>query len=965
MAAGPDDRVGGGPRDRAGGFGDEAEVSSARWQRTFELFEGALEREGVERERYLDAACSGDAALRRELEALIAAHADAGTLLDRPVAALPRDDEIRPDAMIGSELGPYRIVRVLGEGGMGTVYEAEQQAPLQRRVALKLIKLGMDTREVMARFAVERRTLALMAHPAIAAVHDAGATPEGRPYFVMELVDGEPIDAYCDARRLGVRERLALFLAVCAGVEHAHRRGVLHRDLKPSNILVSEREGQPLPKIIDFGIAKAIGAEGDGTLGTHLGLLAGTPEYMSPEQASLGGDVDTRTDVYSLGVLLHELLAGVLPFDDEGAGEGGLLERLRLLRERDPPPLGRRLAAVADPEEVARRRGVDAKALRRELAGELEWIVARAVARQRDERYASVADLAAEVRRQLRGEAVQAGPPGRLYRLRKLVARHRGEAAAAALVLLALAGFGAVMAVQSGRLARALGTAEREATTARRTSDFLVHLLEQSDPRLARGEEVTVREVLDAGAADLAKDLATEPEVRAALLQTMGRVYSNLGRLDEAKRQLEQALRLRDELGDDDPRVATVLQWLGEVEFARGEYAAAHRLADRALAVQSRLLEPGDPAVGETLDLLGLLARQSGDFAAAAGLAERAIALKSAARGARDPSVATSWNLLGIARRRQGDHAGAEAAYRHALAIWRERLGATHPDALAGLNNLALVLHVSGKHGEARRLFDELIPLRRRLLGEDNPELLISQANLAKLLYDMRDLDGAERAYREAIAASRRSHGPLPQLAEMLADYGSLLGEGLGRHAEALAVGQEALRIRLKLYGDGHYQVAASRYKLARIHEARGDTGTAEALFVTAARQYRAALGDHPSTAEALIGQAGFLADTGRPAAGEPLLREAVRILRAKVPAGDRRLAAAQSALGECLTRLGRFGEAEALLVESLAVLDDAETAETGEARARLAALHAASGRAGLAPAAQPGIAQAAPPPTP
>ena len=446
---------------------------------------------------------------------------------------------------VPERIGPYRILEVLGEGGMGVVYHAEQLEPVSRRVALKIIKLGMETKEVVARFEAERQALALMDHPSIARVYDAGATDTGRPYFVMELVRGIPLTDYCDQAKLPTTERIRLFIEVCQAVQHAHQKGVIHRDLKPSNILVSFQDGKPVVKIIDFGIAKAMHRRlTDQTLVTHIGDVIGTPAFMSPEQ--LEGtllDVDTRADIYGLGVTLYILLTGHLPFEPgEVASAGG--SAAAYLREHDPPRPSVRVTTAAGRKAVAEKRQTDVVRLERALRGDLDWIVLKAMARDRGRRYETANGFALDLERHLRDEPVTARPPSAAYRTRKFVRRHRAGVAFAAALVLTLLGFAVATALQARRIARERDRAEGEAKKAAAVSQFLQETLGAADPWQS-GRDMSVRETLRVAADKVGASFKDQPLVAAAVRRTIGLTYSGLGRFAEAEPLLRSALEVR------------------------------------------------------------------------------------------------------------------------------------------------------------------------------------------------------------------------------------------------------------------------------------------------------------------------------------------------------------------------------------------------------------------------------------
>jgi eukaryotic-like serine/threonine-protein kinase len=497
-------------------------------------------------------------------------------MTDQPVdPAVPGDELTRAldsTAHASLVIGPYRLLRRLGEGGMGEVWLAEQTRPVHREVALKVIKAGMDTAQVVARFEAERQALAVMAHPAIAQVFDAGATSQGRPYFAMEYVRGEAITAYCDRHRLTTRQRLDLFLQVCDGVHHAHQKGIIHRDLKPSNILVTLLDDLPVPKIIDFGLAKATTRQlTEHTLFTEVGAFLGTPEYMSPEQVEMTGlDVDTRADVYALGVILYELLTGLLPFDAKALREKGLDELRRTIRETDPPRPSTRLTSSVAAVEAARSRGAAVRDLARALRGDLDWITLRALEKDRTRRYGSVSDLAADVHRHLDNLPVLASPPSVKYRAGKFVRRHRAGVTAGAVLVGLLMAFAATTGVQARRIARERDRANLEAATATAVNEFLrTDLLAQASSRNqgAGGTpdpEIKVRTLLDLAAARVAGKFAANPRVEAAIRATIGETYEEMGLYPAALEQLQRALDLDHRaLGIDHAESLAVASKLG------------------------------------------------------------------------------------------------------------------------------------------------------------------------------------------------------------------------------------------------------------------------------------------------------------------------------------------------------------------------------------------------------------------
>jgi eukaryotic-like serine/threonine-protein kinase len=652
-------------------------------------------------------------------------------------------------------IGPYRLLQRVGEGGMGEVWLAEQTRPVHRQVALKIVKAGMDTAQVMARFEAERQALAVMDHPAIARVFDGGATPHGRPYFVMEYVRGEAITAYCNRHRLSTPQRIDLFLQVCDGVQHAHQKGVIHRDLKPSNILVTLQDDHPAPKIIDFGVAKATSQHlTERTLFTELGVLIGTPEYMSPEQAEMTGlDIDTRTDVYALGVVLYELLTGALPFDGKALREKGPDEIRRVIRETDPPRPSTRITSLgAAASHAAQERQTDPLRLAGQIRGDLDWITMKALEKDRTRRYGSVSDLAADLRRHGENIPVLASPPSTVYRVSKFVRRHRMGVAAAATLIVLLAAFGATMTVQARRIARERDRANREAEAARQVSNFLAGIFKVSDPGEARGNVLTAREILDAGAKNIEQSLATQPEVQARLKATIGNVYTNLGLYSVAEPLLQQAAVVQQRiLGGDHSETLATVNALANLYWYQARYAEAEPLYVSVLERRRRLLGDENSETLQTAYDLGSLYTVQGRWLEAERLVRQTLEIQQRVLGQEHPDTVASMNNLASLYWRQQRYADAEPLYVKALGIRRRLIGASHPDTLTSIHNLATTYDALGRFAEAEPLYVAAIDGKRRVLGEDHPTTILTVARLAAMYLKAKRYPEAERQLLAAV----------------------------------------------------------------------------------------------------------------------------------------------------------------------------------------------------------------------
>ena len=769
-----------------------------QWRKIKEIVGSCLEREPEERGPFLDQACAQDRELRAEVESLLAAHADAGALSENPWATTATDA-----AGESQTIGPYRLVHRLGVGGMGQVWLAEQTEPVRRRVALKLIKAGMYDAAVLQRFQAERQSLAIMDHPAIAKVFDAGTTPTGQPYLAMEYVDGLPITDYCDRKKLGIRERLRLFLQVCKGVQHAHQKAIIHRDLKPSNILVAEVDGKPVPRIIDFGLAKATATAIPGeTLFTQVGAFLGTPGYMSPEQVDPElHDVDTRTDVYSLGVVLYELLTGFLPFDTTQWKKQRLEEVLRQLREEDPQRPSTKVSVNRDTSTAhAEARGTEPGELVSLLKGDLDWITLKALEKDRERRYGTPSALAADVANYLENRPVVARPANALYRLQKYVRRHALGVAVGSGVAVLLVAFAVMQTTELRRITR-------ERDRADRITEFMTSMFKVSDPNEARGNTITAREVLDKASANISSGMARDPELGAKMMAVMGQVYGNLGLYTRAEALLRQGLDVRRQvLGPEDPNTLKSMSSVAEILLREARYPEAEKLARQALEAQRRLLGPEDP---DTLTSMGDLANillLEGRYPEAEKLQRETLDAKRRVLGPEHPDTLKSMYDLANIFRWEGRYPEAEKLVRETLDTQRRVLGPEHPDTLRSMSALTNILRPEGHFPEAEKLERETLDIQRRVLGPEHPSTLMSMSFLGEILLQEGQLPEAERVERQALELQRRVLGNehTDTLRSMTSLGYMLLTDGRGSYAESEKLLQEALTVQSRVFGPEH-----------------------------------------------------------------------------------------------------------------------------------------------------------------
>ena len=859
--------------------------SNNDWARVKDLVADALELAPESREAFLSEQCTGDTQMLEQAKELLGSFGAASDFLEQPALAdlafgAGLEDDLTPGLLdelpampVGTIIGAYRIESTLGEGGFGMVYLAHQEKPVRRDVALKVIKPGMDSRSIISRFAQERQALERMDHPNIARVLDAGTTDNDRPYFVMERVSGIPVTQYCSKHELSVDERVELFTQICAAIQHAHQKGVIHRDLKPSNVLVETHEGNPLVKVIDFGIAKAVeeGAE-EKSMQTLQGQMVGTPAYMSPEQATGNPDIDTRTDVYSLGVLLYEIVTGERPFSSAMLREAGISEMQRIIREVDPPRPSTRIATA-----VREGRSQETATLQRSLKGDLDWIIMKALEKQRDRRYESAAALSEDLQRHLQDQPVLAGPPTTSYRFAKFARRNRVALLASGVVLAALIGglglalYGFNTASQQRDLAQ---TAKENESDQRQNAEeslelslvaqekseavvkFLTDMLNSAQPQQL-GRDVLVRDVLDNSANAL--DQVETPQVLSHLLYTIGTTYYKLGVLPEAHEHLSKSLAMRlENVGPSNMVTLRTQNYLSQVLEDMGQLEEANELLQETYATALEHLGVEHYETTSALQNLGQLASRMGNYPLAIERLDKA---------------------LGLLEQNHPEQ---------------------HQSFVGARTNLGLAYAQSGQLETALEHYTTALEGARKWLGEDNVDAIGLEANLLALNYRMENLDGAQDN-AERILAWRQKH--LGNEHEMTLQSLSNLGVILlkkGNNAEAEPILTEVLRVRKVIHGEEHPGTVVAMANLASAMGRNGKTAEKEALLRTTVELDRKVRGeDHPEFYKTLHSLGAAIEENGDPEAAEPIFREAMQgTLRLLGPDHEQSLRKAQYLAG-------------------------------------------------------------------
>ena len=795
-------------------------------KRELDIFIEAIELPVAERVAFLNRACAGNEGLRHKVEDLLKVHGRTGNFMEHgPTGSVV--EAMRGVAVVekpGDQIVRYKLLQQIGEGGCGVVFMAEQEEPVRRRVALKILKPGMDSKSVIARFEAERQALALMDHPNIAKIFDAGETLSGRPYFVMELIRGIKITDYCDQHSLTTEERLELFVQVCQAVQHAHQKGVIHRDIKPSNVMVTTSlEGAALPVVIDFGIAKATTNQRltDKTLFTAFEMLIGTPAYMSPEQAELTSiDVDTRTDIYSLGVLLYELLAGSTPFDTAELMKAGLDEIRRVIREQEPIRPSSRLSKLmaADLTTIAQHRKSEPPKLIRAICGDLDWIVMKALEKDRTRRYETANGLALDVKRYLAGEAISARPPSKLYRFQKILLRNKLLFVGIGIIAVLLVTGLIIISASLARERKALQDSDRNRQKAQLVAKFVEDMLQGAGPAVALGQDSKMLQwILDQTAQRISKEMTNRP-AEAELRKLIGRVYFEIGNYQQAEKMQRAALAINRELfGPQSLEAAASLNDMGLALSNEGNWTEAETALREALAIRQRHLGNENADVAASLNDLATVLRQKHKLAESEELTRKALGIRQRLFGSESLEVAFSLHNLSVVLGDEGKRTEAEATAREMLSMRRKLLDAENPLVASALNDVAWAAGFNGKSDEAEALQREALEIQRKFLGGETPAVAKTLSSLGERIRQRGNLAEADTLLKAALSIQNKMLGEdNPDVLYTLDSLGSTL-ESEEKWLEAEIADRKALASWRKVLGNENPRTLSALERLVHV----------------------------------------------------------------------------------------------------------------------------------------------------
>ena len=883
---------------------------------TEELFSAALLLPASERACFLQRACGDDREQHVQVRCLLDAFSPAAEFVRERLEACPSETA-------GDFIGDFRLVQELGEGGGGIVYLAEQRTPLKREVALKIIKLGMDTRAVINRFEAERQALAMMDHPNIARVFDAGATPTGRPYFVMELVRGIRITEYSSQCRLTIQERLLLFIQVCNAIEHAHQKGLVHRDIKPSNVLVTLHGGTALAKVIDFGVAKATqGRLTEETLFTLVDQFIGTPAYVSPEQTGFGSaHVDARSDIFSLGALLYELLTGCTPLDGRELSGATLEEVRRRIREEAPALPSKRLHTLNGKRmsKASERYRTSALRLIQLVRGDLDWIVMRCLEKDKARRYRSASDLAADLGRYLQNEPVLARPPSVIYAFRKFAARHRAVFVTVSVAMSALLIATGVSTWQAVRATRAERLSLQDRERAEDVSKFMLDVFSAADPFVNFGHEPTARSLLDQAARSIQNDLNQQPDVRARLLEAIGRSYRRMGQPDRAVVYLKDALRIIQESRLDEAGLGSVVTELAIALREDGRIDESDRYFSEAQDRSRRVTDDRSETHALLLVHLGKLEKLRGHTTQALEYVTKALDLMRSLRGGDDPEVGAILAEMSNIMAWADDFAGAERTAREAVRIYRA-VPEHHPDRVMADYFLGEILFYRGQIDEAAALYERTLAAQRQIYGSVNSVATDTLAALAQVRLAQKNIVDAEKLVVEALNAHRNSEST----AYLRIGYlQTMLATVLMRNAQ-FADAEDLLRETLELFArhlpPDHQYIASAEHYLGEALLAQKEFGEAETVLTDAMERWKRtdAPAWRPARSASALGE--VLHKLGRSQDAERYLVDSYRVLVAESAADQDARQIARQRITRFYTDMGQHRKLDALLLEGTRV---------------------------------------------